>query len=96
MFLVGLCDEAVLPENLEVVSFGNSNKIIEFSLNLVVPILIIVQKLWIQIIAEQGATGRPDIASLTDLNGEDVAALFVTVQGFHGSGFSLNGSFMFE
>ena len=79
MFWVELGDEAVLAENLFVVGFGDSDKVVEFGLDLGVPVLVIVQKLWGQVVTEQGAAGGPDISELTDLDGEDVAALFVTV-----------------
>ena len=83
MVLVELGDEAVLAEDLQVVGFGDPYKVVEFGLDLGVPVLVIVQKLRIQVVAEQGAAGGEDIAGLTDLNGEDVTGLFVTVQGFH-------------
>ncbi len=79
MFLVKLSDEAILPEYLKIVSLGNPNKIRQFGLNLGVPVLVIVQKLWVQVVAEQGTAGRADIADFIGLNGEDVAALFVAV-----------------
>ena len=89
MFLVELGDEAILAEDFFVVGFADPDKIIEFGLDLGVPVFIIVQQLWIQVIAEQGAAGGPDVAEFTDLDGEDVAALFVTVQGFHFLAFSM-------
>ena len=79
MFLVELGDEAVLAEDLFVSFFGDPCKIVEFGLDLGVPVLVIVQKLGVQVVAEQGAAGRADVAEFTDLNGEDVAASFVTV-----------------
>ena len=79
MFLVELSDEAVLAENLFVVGLGDPDKIVEFGLDLGVPVFIIVQKLRIQVVAEQRAAGGPDIAELTNLNGENVATSFVTV-----------------
>ena len=39
----------------------------------------VVQQLRGQAVGEQGAAGGADIAKFTDLDGEDVAALFVTV-----------------
>ena len=83
MVLVELGDEAVLAEDLFVVGFGDPYKVVEFGLDLGVPVFVIVQQLRVQVVAEQGATGGPDIARLTDLDGEDVAASFVAVQGFH-------------
>ena len=79
MFLVELGDKAVLAEDLFVVGFGDPYKVVEFGLDLSVPVLVIVQQLWVQVVAEQRAAGGSDIAGLTDLDGEDVAALFVTV-----------------
>ena len=79
MVLVELGDEAVLAEELFVIFFGDPDKVVEFGLDLGVPVLVIVQKRRIQVVAKQGAAGGPDIAEFTDLNGEDVAALFVTV-----------------
>ena len=79
MPLVMFGDEAVLAEDLFVVGLGNPYKVLKFGLDLGVPVLVIVQKLWIQIIAEQRAAGGPGIADFTGLDGEDVAALFVTV-----------------
>jgi hypothetical protein len=79
MFLVELGDEAVLAEDLTVVGFSDPYEIVEFGLDLGVPVLVIVQKLWIQVIAEQRAAGRAYIAEFTDLDGEDVTASFVTV-----------------
>jgi len=52
-------------------------------LDLRVPVLVIVEKLRVQIVTEQRAAGGPDMARFIGLDGEDVAALFVTVQGFH-------------
>ena len=79
MLLIKICDEAVLAEDLFVVGFGDPYKVVEFGLDLGVPVLVIVQQFWIQVVAEQGAAGGADIAELTGLDGEDVAALFVTV-----------------
>ena len=50
MFLVELGDEAVLAEDLFVVGFGDSNKVVEFGLDLGVPVFVIVQKLWVQVV----------------------------------------------
>ena len=79
MFLVELGDKTILAEDLFVVGLGNSNKIVEFGLDLGVPVLVIVQQFWVQVVAEQGAAGGPDIAEFTGLDGEDVAASFVAV-----------------
>ena len=79
MVLVELGDKAVLAEDLFVVGFGDPDEVVKFGLDLSVPVLVIVQQLWFQVIAEQGAAGGADIAEFTDLDGEDVAALFVTV-----------------
>ncbi len=79
MFLVEVGDKAVLFQDFEVVGFGDSCEIVEFGLDLSVPVLVIVQKLWIQVVTEQGAAGGADIARLVGLDGEDVAALVVTV-----------------
>ena len=79
MFLVELGYKAVLAEDLFVVGLSDPYKIVEFGLDLGVPVLVIVQKLWVQVVAEQGAAGGADIAEFTDLDGEDVAGLFVTV-----------------
>jgi hypothetical protein len=79
MFLIELSDEAVLAEDLFVVGFGDPNKVIELGLDLGVPVLVIVQKFRIQIVAEQRAAGGVDIAEFTNLDGEDVAASFVAV-----------------
>ena len=79
MVLVELGDKAVLTEDLFVVGFGDPYKVVEFGLDLGVPVLVIVQKLWVHVVTEQGATGGADIAEFTDLDGEDVAASFVTV-----------------
>ena len=79
MFLVELGDKAVLAEDLFVVGPCDSNKVIEFGLNLGVPVLVIVQQFGGEVVAEQRAAGGPDIAKFTDLDGKDVAALFVTV-----------------
>ena len=79
MLLIELGDEAVLAEDLFVVGFGDPDKIVEFGLNLGVPVFVIVQQLRVQVVTEQGAAGGADIAEFTDLDGEDVAALFVTV-----------------
>ena len=57
MFLVEVYYEAVLAEDLFVVGFGNPCKVVEFGLDLCVPVLVIVQKLRVQIVAEQGAAG---------------------------------------
>jgi len=51
----------------------------EFGLDLSVPVLVMVQKCRIEVIAEQGAAGGTDIARFIGLDGEDIAALFVTV-----------------
>lgn len=83
MFLVELGDEAVLAEDLFVVGSSDPYKIVEFVLDLGVPVLIIIQQLWVQVVAEQRAVGGADIAELTDLGGEDVAASFVAVKSFH-------------
>ena len=79
MLLVELGDKAVLSEDLTIVGLGDPYKIIEFGPDLGVPVLIIVQKLWIQIVREQWAAGGPDMAGFVGLDGEDVAALFMTV-----------------
>ena len=79
MFLVELGDEAVLAEDLFVVGFGDAGEVVEFGLDLGVPVFVIVQQLRVEVITEQGAAGGADIAEFTDLDGEDVAASFVTV-----------------
>ena len=79
MLLVELGDETVLAEDLFVVGLGDPYKVVEFGLDLGVPVFVIVQKFRVQVVAEQGAAGGPDIAEFADLDGEDVAALFVTV-----------------
>ena len=79
MFLVELGDEAVFFQYFEVVGFCDPDEVIEFGLDLGVPVFVIVQKLWVQIVAEQGAAGGADIARFIGLDGEDVVALFVTV-----------------
>ena len=79
MVLVELGDEAVLAEDLLVVGLCDTGKVVEFGLDLGVPVFVTVQKFRIQIITEQGAAGRADMARLVGLDGEDVAALFVTV-----------------
>ena len=79
----GCCRFGKLVEDLFVVSFGDPYKIVEFGLDLGVPVLVIVQQLRVQVVAEQGAAGGADVAEFTGLDGEDVAALFVTVKGFH-------------
>ncbi len=43
MFLVELSDEAVLAEDLFVVGFGDTDEVVEFGLDLGVPVLVIVQ-----------------------------------------------------
>ena len=91
MFLVELGDEAVLTEDLFVVGFRDPEKVVDLGLDLGVPVFVKVQQLWIQVVAEQGAAGRADIAGLVGLDGEDVAALFVTVKGFHFSLVTSNG-----
>ena len=83
MFLVKLGDATVLAENFQVVGFGDPYKAVEFGLDLGIPIFITVQKLGTQVITEQRAAGRAYIPLFAYLDGEDVAALFVTVQGFH-------------
>ena len=57
MFLVKLGDEAVLAEDFEIVGFGDADKIFQFSLELGVPVLVIVQKLRVQVVTEQRAAG---------------------------------------
>ena len=79
MFLVELRDKAILAEDLFIVGLGDPYKVVEFGLDLGVPVLVIVQQLWVQVFAEQGAAGGADIAQFTDLDGKDVAALFVMV-----------------
>ncbi len=79
MVLVELDDEAVLAKDIFVIIFGDSDEVIEFGLDLGVPVLVIVQQLRVQVIAEQRPAGGPDMARLVALDGEDVAALFVTV-----------------
>ena len=79
MVLVELGNKAVLAENLFVIFFGDPYKVVEFGFNLGVPVLVIVQQLWIQVVAEQRAAGGPDIAEFTDLDSKDVSGLFVTV-----------------
>ena len=79
MVLVELGDEAVLAEDLMIVGFGNTDKVIEFGLDLGVPVFVIVEKFWVQVVAKQGAAGGADIAHFTSFDGEDVAGLFVTV-----------------
>ena len=81
--MVELGNEAVLAEDLLVVVFGDADKIVEFVLDLGVPVLVIVQEPWVQVITEQGAAGGQDMAVIAGLDGEDVAASFVTVQRFH-------------
>ena len=60
MFLVELGDKAILAEEFEIVGFGDADKIFQFSLDLGVPVLVIVQKLRVQVVAEQGAAGGDD------------------------------------
>ena len=84
MLLVELGYKSVLAEDLFVVGFGDPDRVVEFGLDLGVPVLIIVQKLRVEVITEQRAAGGADIAEFTDLNGEDVAGLFMTIKGFHG------------
>ena len=79
MFLVELGYKAVLTEDLFVVGLGDPDKVVELCRDLGVPVLVIVQKLRVQVIAEQQAAGGADIAEFTDLDGEDVAGFFVTV-----------------
>ena len=79
MVLVELGDKAVLAENLFVVGPGDADKVVEFALDLGVPVLVIVQQLGVEVIAEKRAAGGADIAEFTNLDGEDVAALFVTM-----------------
>ena len=79
MFLIELGDEAVLAEDLSVVGLGDAYKIIKFSLDLRVPVFVIVQKPRVQVVCEQRTAGGLDVARLISLDGEDVAALFVTV-----------------
>ena len=83
MFLVELGNKAVLAENLFVVSPGDSNKINEFGLDLGVPVFVIVQQLRVEVVTEQGAAGRSDVASLVGFDSEDIAGFFVSVQVFH-------------
>ena len=66
-------------KQLKVVGLGDPYKVVEFGLDLGVPVFVIVQQLWVQVVAEQRAAGGADIAEFTDLDGEDVAASFVTV-----------------
>ena len=68
-----------MAEDLFVVGFGDTDEVVEFGLDLGVPVLVIVQQLRVQVVAEQRAAGGPDIAEFTDLEGEDVTASFVTV-----------------
>ena len=79
MVLVELGDESVLAEDLFVVGFGNPYKVVEFGLDLGVPVFVIVQQLRIQVVGEKRSAGGTDMAHLIDLNGEDVAGLFVAV-----------------
>ena len=79
MILVELGDKAILAEDLFVVGFGDPYKVFEFGLNLDVPVLIIVQKLWVQVVCEQRAAGGANIARFTGFDGEDVAGSFVKV-----------------
>ena len=79
MFLVELGDEAVLAEDLEIVGLCNADKVVEFGLDLGVPVFVIVQKLCIEVITEQRAAGGPDMARFISLDGEDVTRLFVMV-----------------
>ena len=69
----------IMAEDLFVVCFGDPDKVVEFGLDLGVPVFVIVQDFRVEVVAEQRAAGGPDIAEFTDLDGEDVAALFVTV-----------------
>ena len=69
--MVELGDEAVLAEDLFVVGLGDPYKVIEFGLNLGVPVFVIVQQLRVQVVTEQGPAGGTDIAQLTDLDGDD-------------------------
>ena len=78
MVLVELGDESVLAEDLFVVGLGDADKVVKFGLDLGIPVLVIVQQLWIQVITEQWTAGGADITEFTNLDGEDVAALFVT------------------
>ena len=52
--------------------------------NLAVPTLVIVQHLRVKIVAKQRPAGREHLPGLIGLDGEDVAAAFVAVEGFHG------------
>ena len=52
MILVELSDEAVLAEDLFVVGFGDADEVGEFGLDFGVPVLVIVQQLWVQVVAE--------------------------------------------
>ena len=79
MFLIKICYKPVLAEDLFVVSLGDTDEVIKFGLNLGIPVLVIVQKLRVQIVRKQGATGGPDMARFIGFDGKDVAALFVTV-----------------
>ena len=79
MILVELGDEAVFFQDFEVVGLCDTDKVVEFGLDLGVPVFVIVQQLWIQVITEQRAAGGADIAEFTGLDGEDVAGLFVSV-----------------
>ena len=79
MFLVELDDKAVLMEDLFVVGLGDPYKIVEFGLDLGIPVLVIVQQFRVQVATKQRTAGGLDIADFVGLDGKDVAALFVTV-----------------
>ena len=79
MFLIEFGNKTILLEYLKIVCLSNSYEVVEFGLDLGVPVLVIVQQLWVQVVREQRAAGGADIAEFTDLDGEDVAALFVMV-----------------
>ena len=50
MFWVELGNEAILAEDLFVVGLGDPYKIVEFGLDLGIPVLVIVQQFWIEVV----------------------------------------------
>lgn len=87
MLLVEPGDEAVLAEEVQVVGFGDPLEVGQLSLDLRVPVVVVVQGARVQVPAQQRAGGGQDTAPLIGLDGEEVAGLFVTVEGYHFIGF---------
>lgn len=75
--------EAVLVEEFYVVVIGDFFEVSQFVPEFGAPVGVVVEHFGVKVFAEERAAGGDYAAGIVGFDGEDVAGLFVSVDGFH-------------